>query len=190
MAAGGRGASGPARGAAGGDGWPAASQSTPANCRRFKRLCRSPWTTRIWQEYRAGNLTCAARDVLLTLHTFRGTGGRCWPSHATLADRAKCCTRTVWRALQQAQHLGLLTWAERRIRAGWRWLRTSNLYKFMVPEEPATSSRAPYFLPSLRSSATESVSGRSAALAAMLKAAEDAPDLLAMRRAVMARVIV
>ena len=35
----------------------------------------TPWTTRIWQEFRAGNLTRAARDVLLTLHTYRGTGG-------------------------------------------------------------------------------------------------------------------
>jgi hypothetical protein len=51
----------------------------------------TPWTTRIWQAYRAGNLTRAYRDVLLTLHTFRGTGGHCLPSHATLADRAKCC---------------------------------------------------------------------------------------------------
>jgi hypothetical protein len=32
------------------------------------------WTTRVWQEYRAGNLTRAFRDVLLTLRTFRGTG--------------------------------------------------------------------------------------------------------------------
>ena len=94
------------------------------------------WTARIWAEYRAGYLTRAARDVLLTLHTFRGTGGRCWPSHATLADRARCCTRTVQRALQQAQGLGLVDWCERRVRAGWRWLRTSNLYRLGVPSAP------------------------------------------------------
>jgi hypothetical protein len=40
-------------------------------------------------------------------------------------------------ALRQARHLGLVDWSERRIRAGWRWLRTSNLYRFMVPTEPA-----------------------------------------------------
>jgi Helix-turn-helix domain len=68
--------------------------------------------------------------VLLTLHTFRGQGSAAWPSHATLAERARCCTRTVQRALQHAQHLGLVSWAERRVRAGWRWLRTSNLDRF------------------------------------------------------------
>ena len=83
------------------------------------------WITRIWHEYRAGNLTRADRDVLLTLHTFRGHGGIAWPSHATLAERARCCTRTVQRALQQAQGLGLVSWTERRVRAGWRWLRAS-----------------------------------------------------------------
>ena len=91
------------------------------------------WTARVWLEYRAGNLT-RARDVLLTLHTFRGTGGG--PSHATLADRSRCCTRTVARALAQAQVLGLVSWAERRVRAGWRWLQSSNLYRFAVPIGP------------------------------------------------------
>lgn len=26
--------------------------------------------------------------------------------------------------------LGLVSWTERRVRAGWRWLRTSNAYRF------------------------------------------------------------
>jgi Helix-turn-helix domain len=101
------------------------------------------WINRIWQEYRAGNLTRAHRDVLLTLHTFRSTGGRCWPSHATLADRAKCCTRTVQRALQQARHLGLVDWYERHVRAAWRWLRTSNLYWFLAPDAPVQVAARP-----------------------------------------------
>ena len=33
------------------------------------------WTARIWAEFRAGNLTRAWRDALLTLATFRGHGG-------------------------------------------------------------------------------------------------------------------
>ena len=49
----------------------------------------TPWTSRIWQEFRAGNLTRAGRDVLLTLRTYRGHGGLICPSHATLADRAR-----------------------------------------------------------------------------------------------------
>ena len=52
-----------------------------------------PWTARVWREFRVGNLTRSSRDVLLTLKTFRGTGGLCVPSHATLADRAKCSVR-------------------------------------------------------------------------------------------------
>ncbi len=42
------------------------------------------WTARVWQEFRAGNLTRAARDVLLTLRTYRGRGGLICPSHVLL----------------------------------------------------------------------------------------------------------
>ena len=97
----------------------------------------TPWTTRIWQEYRAGNLTRAARDVLLTLHTYRGPGGVAWPSHATLAQRAKCSTRTVLRALAQGRNLGLVSWSFRRVRQGWRWLQSSNLYRFLASVDRA-----------------------------------------------------
>jgi hypothetical protein len=84
----------------------------------------------IWLEFRAGNLTRAHRDVLLCL---AGYGRVAWPSHQTLADRANCCVRTVQRALEAARDLGLVTWVERRVRAGWRWLRTSNRYTLTVP---------------------------------------------------------
>jgi hypothetical protein len=99
------------------------------------------WINRIWQEYRAGNLTRAARDVLLTLHTYRGHGGVAWPSQVTLGERANCDERTVRRALVAAQGLDLVRWTERRVRAGWRWLRTSNLYRFVVPEGPVQPTR-------------------------------------------------
>jgi hypothetical protein len=55
-------------------------------------------------------------------------------THATLAARARCCTRTVQRALQAGQRLGLVQWTERRVRAAWRWLRTSNAY---LPYSPS-----------------------------------------------------
>ncbi|WP_216851155.1 helix-turn-helix domain-containing protein [Acidisphaera sp. L21] len=105
----------------------------------------NPWVARVWREYHAGNLTRAAKDVLMSFHTFRGHGGACWPSHEPLASRARCCVRTVQRALQQAQHLGLASWSERRVKAGWRWLRTSNWYRFAVPAEavqPGQRSRS------------------------------------------------
>jgi len=49
-------------------------------------MATESWITRIWREHRAGNLTRARRDVLLTLHTYRAAGGAAWPAHATLAD--------------------------------------------------------------------------------------------------------
>ena len=90
------------------------------------------WRDRVWQEWRINNLTRAFRDVLLTLATYRGTGGVAHPSHETLASRAGCCVRTVQRALQAARDLDLVRWTERRVRAGWRWLRTSNAYRLGV----------------------------------------------------------
>jgi hypothetical protein len=152
-------------------------------------IAKLAWTTRIWQEYRAGNLTRAARDVLLTLHSFRGTGGVAWPSHATLADRSKCCVRTVARALAQAQALGLVSWVERRFRAGWRWLQSSNLYRFMTPSGPTLEVlRQPKVA---RAAQTDSAAekgrevSKKAALDAILRTAAAAPDLLLRRRLVM-----
>jgi hypothetical protein len=145
------------------------------------------WVTRIWQEFHAGNLTRAARDVLLTLHSFRGHGGVAWPSHATLADRSRCCTRTVARALAQAQVLGLVSWAERRVRAGWRWLQSSNLYRFAVPVGPILEVlRQAKMAPAAQ---TDSAAGEGRAVRKqeahdeLLRAAAAAPDLLAARRA-------
>jgi hypothetical protein len=69
-----------------------------------------PWPDRIWLEHRAGTLTRAYRDVLLTLRTYRGRGGMICPAHETLAERARCSISTVQRALRQAQRLGLVSW--------------------------------------------------------------------------------
>ena len=147
-------------------------------------IAKPAWTTRIWLEYRAGNLTRAYRDVLLTLHTFRGIGGAAWPSHETLAARARCCAKTVGRALAVAQGLGLVSWVERRVRAGWRWLRSSNLYRFVVPAEVVHPGlRAP--APLTDKTAGEGRVSKKTALDAMLRAAAAAPDLLLRRRMVM-----
>jgi hypothetical protein len=96
---------------------------------------RQRWQHRIWQEYRAHNLHPLWRDVLLTLATYchDGTG---WPAHTTLAERARCCVRTVQRALQAGRRLGLVEWTERRVKAAWRWLQTSNAYRLTLPAEP------------------------------------------------------
>ena len=155
----------------------------------------NPWIARVWSEFRAGTLTRTYRDVLLTLQTFRGNGGLICPAHATLADRAKCGVRTVQRALRQAERLGLVLWVERRIRRGWRWLRTSNVYHLSVPDAAVDSSLRPLWpchstncQPGRGGESLEKEDanqGRKAALAAMIREAAGLPDLLAIRRAVM-----
>lgn len=153
------------------------------------------WTARVWREFRVGNLTRAWRDILLTLETFRGRGGLICPAHQTLAERACLKTgKTAERALAQARELGLVEWSERRVRAGWRWLRTSNVYRLLLPPKPAQAGQR-----SLRRSARLSVGGgeprekeeqkearqgRQAQLRAMVLEASGMPDLLAARRAV------
>ena len=151
-----------------------------------------PWTDRVWREFHADNLTRAYRDVLLTLRTFRGIGGACWPSHETLADRAGCCVRTVQRALKQAHELDLVSWAERRVKAGWRWLRTSNWYRFVVPVDAVRPGQR---RPRAASATTGHSDGggeslrKKAALQAMQMEAAALPDLLAMRRAVIQQLL-
>jgi hypothetical protein len=150
------------------------------------------WTARVWREYRAGTLTRTFRDALLTLRTYRGHGGLICPAHETLAERARCSVSSVQRALLQAQRLGLLAWAERRVRAGWRWLRTSNSYWLTVPEAPVEPSMRPTWWRRRttgqdggvgESEKKEAYEGRRAALARMIREAAGSPDLLAMRRA-------
>ena len=100
-------------------------------------MTASTWTNRVWQERHARRLTFAWKDVLLSLATYRGRGGSIHPSHDTLAARVGCCVKTVQRALQAARKIGLVTWCERRVRAGWRTVRTSNRYALTVPATPA-----------------------------------------------------
>ena len=151
------------------------------------------WTARVWAEFRAGNLTRAGRDVLLTLATFRGHGGAAWPSHATLAGRAGCCVSTVQAALRAARELGMIAWIERRMRSGWRSLQSSNLYRFLMPAGAVRQGQRPVSRRGCTDGNQHRVGeseenkgareGSKAALAEMLGAASRLPDLLAMRRA-------
>lgn len=151
------------------------------------------WTDRIWREYRAGNLTRAFRDVLLVLRSYRGAGGLICPSHETLADRAGCKVRTVGRALRHAQSLGLVSWAERRVRRGWRWLRTSNRYWLTVPDDAVQPGIKPVWwrrcTTGHRDGGGENINkqeaqqGHKATWRTMIREAAGMPDLLAQRRA-------
>jgi hypothetical protein len=146
----------------------------------------SPWRDRVWKEFRVGNLTRGYRDVLLTLATFRGAGGLICPAHATLAQRAGCSVSTVQRALAMASRIGLVSWSERRVRAGWRWLQTSNAYRLDVPDGPVQPGMRPAW--PRRSTAGQCDRGgegiRKEAWDEMRRASASLPDLLAMRRAV------
>src|SRR4051812_47163361 len=105
------------------------------------------WCGYVRRAHRDGHLTRHWRDVLLELHGYRGPGGIAWPAHATLAERAECCVRTVQRALEAARELGLVSWTARRLRAGWRSLRSSNAYRLQRPQTPLEAvpgRRRPY----------------------------------------------
>ena len=150
----------------------------------------NPWQSRIWREHAAGTLTRAFRDVLLTLRTFRGHGGLICPSHETLADRAKVSISTVQRALKHARCLGLVEWSERRVQAGWRWLRTSNTYDLTAPDSPVDPHLRPVWWRRItnrhcdREGEQEKKESKKAALKSMLAEAACLPDLLAARRMV------
>jgi DNA-binding transcriptional MocR family regulator len=125
---------------------------------------------------------------LLTLRTYRGHGGLICPSHDTLAERVDCHASTVLRALQAARELGLVRWTERRVRAAWRSLRTSNRYRLLLPEAPATPC-PPGWRTTLHNAGggerklkQEAHEHDRGALASLLAAAERLPDLLMLRR--------
>ena len=104
---------------------------------------------------------------------------------ATLAERVDCHATTVWRALQAARDLGLVQWTERRVRAAWRSLRTSNWYWLTTPEAPVeprprtSMQRAEGGEREEKQAARE---GSRTVLAAMLAEASRLPDLLKARR--------
>ena len=85
------------------------------------------WVPAVWDAFKARAIMRSARDVLLTLRTFRGAGGLIYPSHATLAARAKCGLTTVKEALAAARDVGLVSWTSGRGQ------RTSNRYVLELP---------------------------------------------------------
>ena len=98
------------------------------------------WFSRIHREYEAGNLTLHFREVLVHLGRFHPCRFGIFPSHAVLAMRARVSVSTVQRALSAARRLGLLDWAERRVRQGWRSLKASNRYVLKVPAGPVCTT--------------------------------------------------
>ena len=90
------------------------------------------WIPAVWTQFHAGNLTPLFRDVLLRLQKLdRGKG--LWPSHDTLAERARCSVRTVQDALRQGRALGLVDWISGAGR------RISNRYTLTLPKVAAVA---------------------------------------------------
>ena len=123
------------------------------------------WKAAVWAAFRARTLTRSARDVMLTLATFKGPEGRIWPSHALLATRARVCVKTVCRAMAQARAAGLLTWRSIRwLTPGGHWRRKSNLYVLRIPVAEAKCSTVehsvPAYLPKLGRYSSKGLFGR------------------------------
>jgi hypothetical protein len=147
-----------------------------------------PWFQRVEREHRAGNLSHAALLVLRKLAGYFGSRAEAWPSHATLAQAAGVSVRTVQRALAAAVGLGLITWATRRIRAGWRSLQSSNVYRKLTPTGPVQSCPRTGGQGDRRTTKEEKprrCERDLGALAELMRAAAVLPDLLLRRRQAM-----
>ncbi|MGO9388721.1 helix-turn-helix domain-containing protein [Rhodoblastus sp.] len=105
-----------------------------------------------------GAITAKALAVLEALlwgfHNARS--GLCFPSYATIAERAGCARSTVAEAIKALEDAGLLTWVNRIVRirkrcadlfgrfgSRVRVIRTSNGYRFNDPKG-AASKGFPY----------------------------------------------
>jgi hypothetical protein len=148
----------------------------------------SAWFSRLKREYEAGNLPAKQYLVLCELGRFDACRLGIFPSHRTLAARARCSVRTVQSALQAAKRLGLVEWAATRVRAAWRSLRGPNRYVLNVPASPVRWLRhtAGKFCRGDTYERKKPARERSnGALGAMLEAAKVLPDLLKARREAM-----
>jgi DNA-binding transcriptional MocR family regulator len=95
---------------------------------RFKYLVHAHRT--------AHHLTADHHDVAEALLRHLGQDGQCDPSQATLSADTGACERTVRRALDRLRALGMISWHQRIVRAGWRVQQTSNAYLLMPTTLP------------------------------------------------------
>jgi hypothetical protein len=148
----------------------------------------TPWFSRLRREYEAHNITATQYLVLCELGRFDAARLGIFPSHRTLAARARCGLRTVQRALQAARRLGLVEWAATRVRAAWRSLRGPNRYVLKVPAAAVQWLRRTGGQSGRRDTNEQKKPARersSGAIQAMLEAARGLPDLLKARREAM-----
>ena len=145
----------------------------------------SAWFSRLKREYEAGNLPAKQYLVLCELGRFDRCRLGIFPSHRTLAARARCGLRTVQRALQAAKRLGLVEWAATRARAAWRSLQGPNRYVLRVPAIAVSWAKRTGGQSARRDTyerKKEAGERSNGALGAMLEVARGLPDLLKARR--------
>ena len=103
---------------------------------KMDRERRAVWKARIEFLRLAGQITDGFAQVGLALLKRLGQDGRCDPSHATLADYSGESVSTVKRALEAFRRCGMVSWARRILRDGWRAVQTSNAYMLTLGETP------------------------------------------------------
>jgi len=148
----------------------------------------SAWFSRLKREYEAGNLPAKQYLVLCELGRFDACRLGIFPSHRTLAARARCGLRTVQRALQAARRLGLVEWTGTRVRAAYRAVRGPNRYVLKVPVTAVQWLRRSTGQSGRRDANESEKKARersSGTIRAMLEAASRLPDLLKARREAM-----
>src|SRR5271166_1312431 len=89
---------------------------------------------RVEAEIRARNRTTLERDILLHLRGGQGANDE----EIARAISTGVSLKTVRHAIRRARDLGLITWTERRVRAGWRLVRATNVYSFLTPRGPVS----------------------------------------------------
>jgi DNA-binding transcriptional MocR family regulator len=123
-------------------------------------MTQQDWLRQIAAAYDAYAITTKTRDVLYRI-------GRLWsrydvlhPSHDWLAQEARCCRKTVLRALAQARAVGLISWRPQRWlnRAGFR--SGPNIYRPRLPPEGHFAAQTRQ---RLKKAAQEAPGGRPAA---------------------------
>lgn len=86
----------------------------------------------IWKHHDMKNITRGEFMVLTALANFPEKNGVRFPSFETLARAARVSLRTAKYAIKAAVALGIVSRTQRSVRNGWRWVRTSNAYRFIV----------------------------------------------------------
>jgi hypothetical protein len=102
---------------------------------------RAVWKARLEIRRRLGHITDGHAQVGKALITRQGKDGRCDPSHETLAADSAESVSTVKRALSAFRECGLVWWAQRMVRDGWRAVQTSNAYVLTLGDAPSIPSK-------------------------------------------------